>query len=90
MLRKILFTVVPFLLPFIAYGIYLFATRRARAKAGAGTGFDEAPWAWLFCAALALTGASLIALWAFSGAPAGGEYIAPHMENGTLVPGKFN
>ncbi|MBT3532514.1 MAG: hypothetical protein HN478_01470 [Rhodospirillaceae bacterium] len=87
MLRNFLFHVVPFLLPFIAYGLYVFATRRARAQ---GAAFDEAPWYWLFSVGLALTGASLIAVWAFTGAPAGGEYIAPHMENGTVVPGKFN
>jgi len=59
MVRKILFHLIPFLLPFIAYGLYLFATRRARAK---GAAFDEAPWSWLFSAGLALTGASLIAV----------------------------
>ena len=87
MLQKILFHVVPFVLPFVAYGLYLFATRRARTR---GAAFDEAPWYWLFSVGLALTGASLIAVWAFSGAPADGKYVAPHMENGQVVPGKFN
>ena len=87
MLSKTLFHVIPFFLPFIAYGLYIFFTRRARAQ---GATFDEAPWYWLFFIALALTGASLIAVWAFTGAPAGGEYVAPHLENGQVVPGKFN
>jgi hypothetical protein len=90
MVRKILFHLIPFLLPFIAYGLYVFATRRARANSTAGEAFDEAPWYWLFSVGLALTGASLIAVWAFTGAPAGGSYVAPHMENGQVVPGKFD
>lgn len=87
MLRKILFHLVPFLLPFAAYGLYLFATRRARTK---GQAFDEAPWYWLFSTGLALTVASLIALWAFTGDPADGAYVAPHMQDGKVVPGRFN
>ncbi len=87
MLRNFLFHFIPFLLPFIAYAIYVFATRRARAK---GAMIDEAPWYWLFSTGLALTGISLIAVWAFTGSPAGGDYVAPHMENGKVVPGKFN
>ena len=87
MLRNFLFHVVPFLLPFIAYGLYLFATRRAREK---GQAFDEAPWYWLLAAGLTLMVASLIAVWAFTGDPAGGEYVAPHVQDGKMVPGRFN
>ncbi len=86
MIRKILFHLVPFLLPFIAYGLYVFATRRARAK---GQAFDEAPWFWLFSSGLASLVASLIAVWAVGGDPAGGEYVAPHMKAGKIVPGQF-
>ena len=86
MVRKILFHVIPFLLPFIVYGIYVFATYRARAK---GAAFDEAPWYWLFSIGLALTALSLIAVWAFTGVQGGGEYIAPQVEEGRIVPGKF-
>lgn len=87
MLQKILFHLVPFLLPFIAYGLYLYATRRAREK---GQAFDEAPWYWLFALGLVLLVVSLIAVWFLTGDPAGGEYMAPHMQDGKLVPGKFN
>ncbi len=87
MLHKFLYHFIPFLLPFIAYGIYVFVTRRARAKTAM---FDEAPWYWLFSAGLALTAVSLVAVWAFTGSPAGGKYVAPHTENGKMVPGKFN
>ncbi|MBT3330656.1 MAG: hypothetical protein HOK21_12585 [Rhodospirillaceae bacterium] len=87
MLRKILFHLLPFLLPFIAYGLYLFATRRARQK---GQAFDEAPWYWLFASGMLLLVISLVAVWFFSGDPAGGEYVAPHMQDGEMVPGKFN
>ncbi|MDE0944650.1 MAG: DUF6111 family protein [Alphaproteobacteria bacterium] len=87
MLQKILYHVIPFLVPFIAYGIYLLVTRRARQS---GQAYDEAPWYWLFASGLVLLVISLIAVWFFTGAPAGGEYVAPHMQDGKLVPGKFN
>lgn len=86
MIRKILFHLVPFLLPFIAYGLYLFATRKAREK---GQAFDEAPWFWLFTSGLVLLIASLIAVWAVGGDPAGSEYIAPYVRDGKVVPGEF-
>ena len=86
MVRKILFHVIPFLLPFIAYGLYAFATHRARAK---GAAFDEAPWYWLFSIGLALTALSLVGVWAFSGVPVGGEYVAPQLEDGKIIPGTF-
>ena len=87
MLRNILYHLVPFLLPFIAYGMYLYATRKAREK---GQAFDEAPWFWLFAAGLMLLVVSLIAVWLFTGNPADGVYTAPHVENGKIMPGKFN
>ncbi|MBL6952129.1 MAG: hypothetical protein ISR50_05830 [Alphaproteobacteria bacterium] len=86
MLSKILYHLVPFLLPFIAYALFLFATRRAREK---GQAFDEAPWLWLFATGLVLMVASLIAVWAFTGDPAGGQYVAPHVQDGKMVPGQF-
>ncbi|MDA1099079.1 MAG: DUF6111 family protein [Proteobacteria bacterium] len=85
MLSKILFHLVPFLLPFIAYGLYLFATRRARET---GQAFDEAPWYWLFCSGLVLMVVSLVAVWASTGEPAGDDYVAPHLQDGEMVPGR--
>jgi hypothetical protein len=32
----------------------------------------------------------LIAVWLFTGNPADGVYTAPHVENGKIMPGKFN
>jgi len=90
-IHKILYHLIPFLLPFIAYGLYVFATRRARAQEQKeGRAFDEAPWFWLFATGLAFLVASLIAVWFFTGDPAGGSYVAPHVEDGKIVPGKFN
>jgi hypothetical protein len=87
MVHKLLFHLVPFLLPFIAYGLYLFATRRAREK---GQTFDEGSWYWLFSTGLVLTIISLIAVWAVTGDPAGGDYMAPHVQEGKMVPGRIN
>ncbi len=87
MARQFLYHFLPFLLPFIAYGVYLYFTRRARAK---GTAFDETPWFRLFASGLALLAVSLIAVWAFTGDPAGGEYVAPRLQDGKVVPGRFD
>ncbi|MDP6343976.1 MAG: DUF6111 family protein [Alphaproteobacteria bacterium] len=87
MVRKLLYHLIPFLLPFIAYGIYLFATRRARAK---GQAFDEAPWFWLFASGLVLFAASLIVVRLFTGDPPHGRYVPPHLEEGQVVPGRVD
>lgn len=86
MIRSILIEVALFLTPFILYAIFLFATR-------AGVLHPES---WplrtlilLSAAALALLIGSSVFLAQRSGAPAGSEYVPPHMENGKLVPGQI-
>jgi hypothetical protein len=73
-----------FLVPFILYALFLWATR---AKV-----LDPERWSlntliWLTIAALALILGSFLVLAHFSGAPSGSTYIPAHIENGRLVPG---
>jgi drug/metabolite transporter (DMT)-like permease len=82
-MRRILLEHLPFfLLPFIVYGVYLLLLRLyppgpARAH----------PWAWLTIAGLLLFGGSYV-LWGFESRDStSGTYVAPHMENGQIVPG---
>jgi len=84
MIRPIFTELALFLAPFVAYALFLWATR-------AGV-LDVSAWslprlAWLTITALVLVVASFVVLAQFSGAPPRSTYIPAHMENGRLVPG---
>jgi len=84
MIRPILLELSLFVTPFVAYALFLWATR-------AGV-VDVSAWPmprvlWLSVAALVLVIASFVLLAEFSGAPPGTTYVPAHMENGRLVPG---
>jgi hypothetical protein len=84
MIRPIFTELALFLAPFVAYAMFLWATR---------TGvLDVSAWslprlAWLTITALVLVVVSFVVLAQFSGAPPRSTYIPAHMENGRLVPG---
>jgi len=84
MIRPIFTELALFLAPFVAYALFLWATR---------TGvLDVSAWslprlAWLTITALVLVVVSFVVLAQFSGAPPRSTYIPAHMENGRLVPG---
>jgi len=84
MIRPIFTELSLFIAPFVAYALFLWATR-------AGV-LDLSAWSaprlmWLTASALVLVIASLLALAEFSGAPPHSNYVPAHMENGKLVPG---
>jgi hypothetical protein len=62
MLRKLLTVVLPFLLPFLIYWIYLLLQKRRAKRAGEAppTGWATAPWGIILVAAVALTIAALV------------------------------
>jgi hypothetical protein len=85
MIRPILTEFAFFLAPFVAYAIYLLATR----------GGVLHPEDWSTKAVALLTAAALVSLIGsfiylahFSGAPIGSTYIPAHMEDGKFVPGQ--
>jgi hypothetical protein len=87
MIRPALTEVGIFLLPFMVYAGFLFATR---------TGLFV-PQSWplqtlmpLTAVALLLMIASLVLLAHFSGAPPDSVYVPAHVENGRLIPGREN
>ena len=85
MIRPLATEIVLFLLPFVLYGVFLWAT-----KAGV---MHPDSWplsriAWLLIAALALMVGSFIYFANYSGAPVGTTYVPAHMENGKFVPGQ--
>jgi hypothetical protein len=86
MIRPVLIELGLFLTPFALYAVFLAAAR--------GGVLDVSAWSprvliWLTIAALVLMGGSFLLLAHFSGAPAGTEYVPPHMDGGRLVPGQF-
>ena len=84
MIRPVLTEVGIFLIPFVAYGLFLIATRSGV--------FVQSSWpthlvAKLVFGSLLLVIVSFILLAHFSGASPDSTYVPAHIENGRLVPG---
>jgi hypothetical protein len=84
MIRPVLTEVAIFLIPFVAYALFLIATR-------AGV-FASSSWpahlvAKLVLGSLLLVVISFVLLAQFSGAPPNSTYVPAHLENGKLVDG---
>jgi hypothetical protein len=84
MIRPVLTEVGIFLIPFVAYAIYLVINR---SELLSKTSWPLPIVGWLTAGALALVILSFVLLASFSGAPPGSTYVPAHMENGKLVPG---
>ena len=85
MIRPLATEIVLFLMPFVLYGVFLWAT-----KAGV---MHPDSWpisriAWLLIAALSLMVGSFIYFANYTGAPPGSTYVPAHMEDGKFVPGQ--
>jgi heme/copper-type cytochrome/quinol oxidase subunit 3 len=85
MIRPVLTELALFGSPFLAYVLFLWATR-------AGV-LEPSSWplhrlAWLTGAALLLMLGSFVVLAHFSGASPGTTYVPAHIEDGRLVPGR--
>jgi hypothetical protein len=84
MIRPVFTEVALFLLPFLVYAIFLWASR-------AGV-LDASSWSpvrlvWLVIAALCLMVGSFVWLAEFGGAPARSTYVPAHVDDGQLRPG---
>ena len=84
MIRPVFTEVALFLAPFVAYAVFLWATR-------AGV-LDAESWprprlAWLTIAALVLLLGSFFVLAQFDHSPPGSTYVPAHVEDGKFVPG---
>lgn len=84
MIRPVLTEIGIFLIPFVAYALFLIATRSGL--------LAQASWpmhviARLSIGALLLVVVSFVLLAHFSGAPPDSTYVPAHLEDGKLVPG---
>lgn len=85
MLRSVLMTLLPLLLPLIVYSAWRLVYGNERLPDWA----QQVPWVPLLSIGIVLAALTLGTWRLTSNAPAGSEYAPPHMENGKLVPGTF-
>jgi len=84
MIRPVLTEVAIFLIPFVAYALFLIATRSGLL---ASSSWPAPLVAKLVLGSLLLVIVSFVLLAHFSGAPPNSTYVPAHVENGRLVPG---
>ena len=84
MIRPVLTELAIFLIPFVAYALFLIATRSGVL---ASSSWPMHLVAKLVLGSLLLVIISFVLLAHFSGAPPNSTYIPAHIENGRLVPG---
>jgi uncharacterized membrane protein YczE len=85
MIRPAFTEIALFLLPFVLYAVFLWAT-----KAGV---MEPDSWplsrlVWLTIAALVLMIGSFIYFANYTGSPPGSRYVPAHIEDGKFVPGQ--
>ena len=84
MIRPVLTELAIFLIPFVAYALFLLATRSGVLVSSSWPVHLVAK---LVLGSLMLVIISFVLLAHFSGAPPNSTYIPAHIENGRLVPG---
>jgi hypothetical protein len=84
-MRLVLTIVLPLLLPTALYALWMVSLGRPEAAQTAAA-WRALPWGWLVTAGVGLTAVVLVIMAEFSGSRSG-TYVAPHVENGVVVPG---
>ena len=84
MIRPVLTEVAIFLIPFVAYALFLIATRSGVLTSSSWPVHLVAK---LVLGSLLLVVISFVLLAHFSGAPPNSTYVPAHIEDGRLVPG---
>jgi heme/copper-type cytochrome/quinol oxidase subunit 3 len=82
MIRRFLYEVLLFLLPFALYGAYWRLSKRTENEPQ-----PAHPWSILFVSGLVLVAASFVIWGITEGSGRQGVYVPPHVENGRVVPG---
>ncbi|MFI4949288.1 MAG: DUF6111 family protein [Alphaproteobacteria bacterium] len=83
--RELLTLFLPLVLPTVLYLVWLRAVRWTQSS---GTvPWRALPWVWLGLTGVALTALVLFVVTVHFGTNVQGVYVAPHVENGQIVPG---
>lgn len=86
-MRKFVFHLLPFLLPFVLYaGWVALARRKIAASGGALAVWPRAHVVWLMIAGVGLVIVSFVAVALFTGSEVGGTYVPTRLEDGQIVP----
>ena len=85
-MRRVLYELFLFLLPFALYFLYTRVAQRNEE----GALHHAHPWLWLFVSGLLLVIASFIWLGVTEGSGSTGTYTPAHQQNGEVVPGEFH
>ncbi|MBK8173867.1 MAG: hypothetical protein IPK66_00765 [Rhodospirillales bacterium] len=89
MSRILLQYLLPLLLPTAIWLLwYLIVGRRTVTADGSRSVLYHGPWFWLFLGGVCLLGVSLVFSALTQGYDPIGRYVAPHWENGRVVPGR--
>ena len=87
MMRKFLTILLPLIVPFLLYWVYLaFARRKAGAAGAPAPGWHEAPWVWIAGAGVALLLISLFVFGITRGVEPGTKLVPPTWVDGEIVP----
>ncbi len=82
MIRRVLFDLLLFLLPFGLYGLYWRFSPSPNGRAATH------PWSYLLISGLVLVAASFVVWGVTEGSGRLGNYVPAHLENGRVVPGQ--
>lgn len=82
-MSRIIVHVLPLLLPFLLYGLYLWHVKRSGRD-----GPEATPWFWLATIGLALTILSFF-VWGLLSGEHLGDYAPARFEDGRIVPGRI-
>jgi hypothetical protein len=83
---RMLYHVVPFLVPFAVYAIYVYWRKR---QPNAAEHMHDTPWYWLVVTGMSLSIASVVALWLYGSSPPDGEYQPATSQGGKIQRGKI-
>ncbi len=92
MIRAVLSLLLPFLVPFVVYWLWVRLHRARQARLGLDPAAPmTVPTFWLAGAGAILAIMVTLLMWLFAEdtTPPGSHYVPPRMENGELVPGHF-
>jgi hypothetical protein len=83
--RELLTLFLPLVLPTVLYLVWLRAA--SWSQADGAMPWRGLPWVWLGVTGVALTALVLFVVTVHFGTSTPGVYVAPHFENGRIVPG---